>query len=102
MAATPDLIDLLVPAHDKSRTPAERYRLEQAASNALEPVIQGVEAIGELLWRAAAHDGGESSLSQGTLHGLGVLLIHLARFHDLVQFIETNVAYELPRREIER
>ncbi|HMB57816.1 MAG TPA: hypothetical protein VKM35_11495 [Arenimonas sp.] len=90
----PGLEHLLLTAEDFT----DPARAAAAADNALEPITQGIEAIGELLWRAA--DGG-FGLPNKTLHGLGVLLVHLAQFSEHVGFLESNARFNAAERALD-
>ena len=93
--STPGLADILVGYENYPDLP----KLARAATNCLEPIGQGIAAIGELLWRTGASG---MELDDKTLHGLGVLLVHLGEFSQQVAFIERNatfVAFDLRNRD---
>ena len=91
----PGLDDLLVPVSNNPETASNQAR---AAANALEPINQGIRAIGELLWRTTGESKFE--LDDRTVHGLGVLLIHLADFSEHVGFIEHNARFTASEQEL--
>ncbi len=88
--SVPGLSDLLI-ASDNFQNPK---RVAQAAFNARHPLLQGIAAIGELLFIAGLHSEQGYELDGGSLQGIGLVVKWLAETDQQLAFIESNANFE--------
>src|SRR4051812_2228128 len=94
----PDIKSLFIDVSDED---ADLQTISDAANNALEPFVAGVEAIGYMIWHVASSEH-EMEIDRAQLANVGWLLQTLSRQATYLQNIQSYADEILLMREMEK